>query len=383
MKILWFTWKDLSHPWAGGAELVNERLAERLVEEGHEVTFLVGGYKNSISQELVNGYKVIRIGGYYSVFWQAYIYYRKNLSDWPDLIIEEINTVPFFTKFYTKQPSGLIIHQLCRKVWFYQLKLPVSLLGYIIEPIYMRLLKNTKVITISESSRNDLQQLGFKPDNISIMKLGIDHEPINKLNIEDKYPQPTLLSLGAIRPMKQTIDHIKGFELAKKDVPNLKLTIAGDCGGNYGKQVLDYIKMSRHKHDIEYLGKVSSPKRMDLMRRSHLILGTSVKEGWGLTITEAASQGTPAIVYDVDGLRDSTHYGTTGVITKANTPYALSEAIISIFKNKDSYVQLCKRALESSRHYNFEICFTDFKKYIAEISATKPKSKLVSGEELA
>ena len=31
MKILWFTWKDMNYPEAGGAELVNEELAKRLV----------------------------------------------------------------------------------------------------------------------------------------------------------------------------------------------------------------------------------------------------------------------------------------------------------------------------------------------------------------
>ncbi|RKY81760.1 glycosyltransferase family 1 protein, partial [candidate division KSB1 bacterium] len=45
MNLLWLTWKDRKHPLAGGAELVNEKLAKRLVQDGHRVIFLVGGYK--------------------------------------------------------------------------------------------------------------------------------------------------------------------------------------------------------------------------------------------------------------------------------------------------------------------------------------------------
>ena len=39
MKILWLTWKDRKNPLAGGAEVVNEELAKRLVKDGHEVIF--------------------------------------------------------------------------------------------------------------------------------------------------------------------------------------------------------------------------------------------------------------------------------------------------------------------------------------------------------
>src|ERR1035438_3580696 len=37
------------------------------------------------------------------VYLEAFLYYKKNLHSWPDLVIEEINTIPFFTKYYIKQ----------------------------------------------------------------------------------------------------------------------------------------------------------------------------------------------------------------------------------------------------------------------------------------
>ena len=59
MKILWLTWKDKDNPLAGGAEAVNEELAKRLVKGGHEVLFLVGGYKGGSSEERRFGFKII------------------------------------------------------------------------------------------------------------------------------------------------------------------------------------------------------------------------------------------------------------------------------------------------------------------------------------
>ena len=55
MKILWLTWKDREHPLAGGAEVVNEELAKRLVADGHEVTFVVGGFQGGAASAKRDG----------------------------------------------------------------------------------------------------------------------------------------------------------------------------------------------------------------------------------------------------------------------------------------------------------------------------------------
>ena len=100
MNYVWFTWKDPKHPEAGGAELVNDELAKRLVAEGHQVKFICGGFKDCKTTSMINGYEVIRVGNRFTLYWQAYRYYESNLADWADIVIEEINTIPFFTKLY-------------------------------------------------------------------------------------------------------------------------------------------------------------------------------------------------------------------------------------------------------------------------------------------
>ncbi len=77
MKILWFTWKDRKNPLAGGAEVVNEELAKRLARNGHEVIFLVGGFNGGQKEEIIDGYKIIRLGNRWTVYWRAYGYYKK------------------------------------------------------------------------------------------------------------------------------------------------------------------------------------------------------------------------------------------------------------------------------------------------------------------
>ena len=190
MKILWLTWKDKKNPLAGGAEVVNEELAKRLVTDGHEVIFLVGGFTGGTSEETKDGFKIIRCGNRWSVYFKAYQYYKKNLKDWSDLVIDEVNTIPFFAKFYVKQKNILFVHQLCRQIWFYQMFFPLSLVGYLLEPIYLWLLRDRKVITVSESTKRDLIKFGFKKENISIISEGIEIEPVTNLCLLYTSPSP-------------------------------------------------------------------------------------------------------------------------------------------------------------------------------------------------
>jgi len=55
-------------------------------------------------------------------------------------------------------------------------------------------------------------------------------------------------------------------------------------------------------------------------------LVTSVREGWGLVVTEAASVGTPSYGYDVPGLRDSIL--VSGGVSTACSPRALGAAVV-------------------------------------------------------
>lgn len=364
MRILWFTWKDLKHPQAGGAEVVNEELAKRLIKDGHEVTFIVGGFSGGQAKETVHGYRVIRLGNRYSVYWLAYRYYKKRLKGWADLVIDEVNTVPFFTKFYVSERSILIIHQLARQIWFYQMVFPLSLMGYLLEPLYLRLLNDQKVITISGSSKLDLLRHGFHSKNISIISMGIQMQPVKNVRSIKKYSQPTILSLGAIRPMKRTADQIKAFELTKHDIPSAQLKVAGDASDPYGQKVLKMIKASPYAADIEYLGKVTSQQKVALMQKSHLIMVTSVKEGWGLIVTEAASRGTPAVVYDVDGLRDSVKHNETGLVCPSNTPAGLAKNVTVLLDDHKRYNEYRRNAWRWSKEITFERCYQDFKRII-------------------
>ena len=237
-----------------------------------------------------------------------------------------------------------------------------GIFGYVAETIYLMLLGNRDVITVSDSSKRDLSRYGFKRNRIKVIGEGIELEPVTDLSLK-KFEQPTMLSLGALRPMKRTDHIVRAFELAKKDLPNLRLVVAGDPSGN--DKVRKVIEASPYRDSIEFLGKVSREKKIELMQRAHLVCVASVKEGWGLVVTEANSQGTPAVAYDIDGFRDSIRHGETGLLTEKNDPESLAKAVVSLLSDTERYAMMRKNGWEWSKEKTFEQSYADFLEAIA------------------
>lgn len=360
MNILWFSWKDTNHPQAGGAEVVSFNLMKRLVKNGYRVRLITAHYDGANDKDTVEGVEIYRVGGRFSVYLKAYGLYKKQFKKWPDLMIDEMNTIPFGCGIYGKQRSVLLTYQLARRVWFYQMPFPVSLIGYIVEPIYLFILSRfyKTIVTESESTRTDLQKYGFKGKGIHVFRVGIDLSPLKKL--ESKKNPNHILFLGSVRPMKQTLDAIKAFECAHENDPKLRLLIAGDANGKYANKITKYINNSKHKEVIEVLGRVPQETKMQLMRNAAVILVTSIKEGWGLIVTEANSQGTIAIAYDNDGLRDSVQAGVSGILVKSGDYESMGLQINQLVTNPAGAEMMRHNALKLSKQYTFDNSYKDF-----------------------
>lgn len=365
MSILWISWKDRWHPSAGGAEVISHELRKRLHVDGHAVTLLTSGYRGAPARETKQGIDIIRVGmSRYTHPLRASSHYLRRLRNKFDIVIEEVNAAPYFSVLFGKRAKRfLFYHHLEREVWLHEAPPPLNVLGYyILEPFMTRVLGRAQVplITVSESTKQEMAHYGFDPKATHIISEGIELKPLVQLDEHTKFERPTMLSLGGVRAMKRTLDQIKAFEIAKQYMPDLQLKIAGDASGAYGQKVLDYIAHSPFGADIDYVGRISQKDKAALMRSCHVIAVTSVKEGWGLIVTEAASQGTPAVVYDVPGLRDSVRHKQTGLVTHAE-PHALAEGIAELLQNTNTYNRLRHAAWQWSKHITFDNSYADLK----------------------
>lgn len=338
---------------------------DRLVRDGHQVTVITSRYPGASDKGEINGALVYRVGNRYTVYLRARRLFLNKFKDWADIVIDEMNTIPFCSGYYNNTKNVLLCYQLAREVWFYQMVFPISLIGYLAEPIILRLLskKYDLILTESDSSKKDIEKYGFK--NVQIFRIGMALKPLASLG--KKKNDNIILSLGTVRPMKRTLHAVLAFESARDINENLEMIIAGDNSGSYAKKLIKHVQNSRHSKAIHVKGRISKESRLKTMREANLIIVTSIKEGWGLIVTEANSQGTPAIAYDVDGLRDSIKCNTTGNLVPNGNYKKMGRMIADLLSDQSRYESFRQNSWKWSKEFTFENSYQDFIRLLSKI----------------
>lgn len=311
-NVLIFSWRDLKHPEKGGAEVYMHNIAERLAKK-YNVTVFTAQPGNVGRQDRVNGVTILRRGSTYSVYLWAFIYYIFKFRYRTDFIIDIENGIPFFTPLFSEKPKVLVVHHVHKRQWFIQYPWLVALFGYFLETVAMPLFyKKVPVVTVSRSSMKDLTEIGFASKRIFI---GYNSVPLKVGGVvKSKYAEPTLLYSGRLKAYKRVELAIKLMPELKKKFPHIKLIVAG--GGDVTPEIVSLVEKLNLKNNVELLGYISEKKKWELMQKAWVFLMPSVKEGWGITIMEAAKCATPSVGFDVPGVRDSIQDGHSGLIAK-------------------------------------------------------------------
>jgi glycosyltransferase involved in cell wall biosynthesis len=105
---------------------------------------------------------------------------------------------------------------------------------------------------------------------------------------------------------------------------------------------------------VVFWDRVSPQEKHRLMSEAHALLMTSVREGWGLVVTEASACGTPAIVYDVPGLRDSVRNESTGLVVPPR-PGSLFDAMLRLTRDPSLYDHLIAEGRRWSGTLSFDV----------------------------
>jgi glycosyltransferase involved in cell wall biosynthesis len=295
LRVLILNWKDMKHPQAGGAEVYVERVAARLVALGHDVTLFAAAVEGLPERDEGDGYAIVRRGGRFGVYSQARGFWRSEGDGRFDVVIDQCNTRPFLTPRYVRSAAIVgLFYQVAREVWRYEMPFPIAVAGrYVFEPWWLRSYRRVPVMTISASSAQSLHDYGVEHTVI----LPIGHDPAEPVD-EPKADKPTVVFLGRLSANKRPDHAIEAFELLRRSHPDAQMWIMGD---GPMRSELD----QRSAAGVELLGRVPIAERQRRLAASHVLVATSVREGWGLNVSEAAAVGTPTIGYAVDGLRDS------------------------------------------------------------------------------
>jgi glycosyltransferase involved in cell wall biosynthesis len=345
LRILFLNWRDVRNPDAGGAEVFTHEVSKRWVENGHEVSLLTSGVPGGQRVETIDGVRIRRMGRLRTGSFHARAQKELARLSGFDVVIDEINTIPFFTPLWRWRlpPVVALIHQLAGDVWDAEVPRPFAALGRSLEPHALRLYQDVPVVTVSESTREDLLRLGLK--DVQVVPNGRDQPP--DFNGLPKEASPTFLFVGRLAANKRPDHAVEAFTIIKGELPDARLWMVG-------RGPLEQKLQKTLPEGAEMLGYLPRQELYERMARAHCLLVPSVREGWGLVVIEANSVGTPAVGYDVPGVRDSIRPRETGLLAEAGDSQALGRQALELLRDEEEFATLCRHAIRWSAGFSWQ-----------------------------
>ncbi len=366
MRILALNWNDLKNPYAGGAEVHLEELLRRLVRAGHQVTLFCSGFTGCPPEETVEGIRIVRRGNRYNFNLIAPWHLRRLVKNGRfDVLVEDVNKIPFYTPLFLNLRTLVVVPHLFATTVFQEINFVLGTYIYLAERPMIYFYRGLPFNVISESTADDLVARGVPRRDISVIHCGINRDLYAPDPNVARYDQPTVLYLGRIKKYKSIHHLIQAFGYVKREVPRARLMIVGD--GDYVGPLKSLTQSLGLADDVEFPGYVPTADKVLRMRRSHVAVLPSLKEGWGLTNIEANSVGTPVIAADAPGLRDSVRDGETGFLYPHGDVGNLARKIISVLADDALHARLAEGALKWAERFSWDNAAVQFEMLLRRV----------------
>ena len=336
--IVMVSWKDAAHPKRGGAETYTLTVLHGLQRQGYEVTWFVPTVQGLPTEEVTSGgVQVLRRGSTLTHFlhiWRYLLNHRHTV----DLVIDQINAYPMLTCLVVPSRKGLtLVHQLSREVWFYELPRPLAYIGYRLEPLLLRLYRQRPTVTVSQSSAADLRDLGF--ENVAVVENALPF-PLPPPRKRARPETPHFVGLGRLVRMKRFEHLLTAFAEVRRTLPDAQLTIIGRGSNVYAAELVQKVKAT---DGATLLENASENLKHETLAAATAVVATSVREGWGLMVSEGHAHGTPSVAYRVPGLQDSTQDGVNGLLCPPD-PQALARTMLALHQDSARWATFSRAA---------------------------------------
>jgi glycosyltransferase involved in cell wall biosynthesis len=318
-RVHFVAWRDLDDPEAGGSELHAHRIASLWADAGIDVTFRTSGVKGAEAPLTRDGYRVLRQAGRYGVFpgaaWEGIrMGHREG-----DALVEIWNGMPFFSPLWYRGPRLVFLHHVHAEMWGMVLPRRLARMGELLERrIAPRAYRRSRIVTLSESSRSEIIDiLGLAPERISVSPPGVDarFSPGG-----ERSPVPLVVAVGRLVPVKRFDVLVRALADLRERVPTLRAVIIGE---GYARPELEQLRSELGAESwLELPGRVEDDELVEWYRRAWVVASTSLREGWGMTLTEAAACGTPAVATAIAGHSDAVLEGQSGLLVESTDDIA-------------------------------------------------------------
>lgn len=352
-----FGWRDLDDDEAGGSEVHADSIESIWARAGLQVTHRTSFSSGRPPIDVRNGYRVSRRGNRYLVFPRAAVAELTGRLGPTDAVIEIWNGVPFLSPWWWHGPTAVWLHHVHGPMWQQSLPGPVAPLGNLLEerlapPWYRRV----PVVTLSQSSKDELvDELGFDRGHVTVIPPGIDPS-FSPLDPADpgvgRSPTPLAVAVGRLTPVKDFCRLVRVMAGVRDRVPDLELVIVGE---GYERAAIEAQVAAVGGQDwVRLPGRISDEELLSLYRRAWLAVSASTREGWGMTLTEAAACGTPAVATDIAGHADAIDDGRSGLLGRSDDE--LVELATRVLTDPTTRSALRAGALERAGELTWEAC---------------------------
>ena len=341
-------WRDPKNPLSGGAERVTLGYLAALARRGHEVFWFAPLFPGALEQEQIEGVQVVRGGRIGTSFLQARRWHRREPRF--DLVIDQHHGLPWYAPWWCRTNCIAYIHEVLGPIWDAFYSWPKSAVGKFQERWTHWLYRNVPFWTACESTRDDLQAHGVR--NITLIRYGVHTRALPALAPKPLAEPLRLIAVSRLAPNKRVDHAIRTLKvLVERGVAaELMVVGTGEMETNLNQLVQTLGLQSR----VKFTGGLPEAEKDIRLRDAHFLLHTSQREGWGLNVIEANAMGTPAAVYPVPGLIESTLHEQTGLVAASESPEALADTLIKILRTPAPYESYRLKAWERAKTFHWD-----------------------------
>ena len=322
-------WRDLASPWAGGAEVQIHAVAERLVGRGHEVRLLASRFPGCAPAAEIAGVQVRRHGTWWNANFALHAAARRELATgrW-DVVLEDVNKIPFFTPLVARVPVVVLVPHLFGTTIYRETNPLLGTYIWLLERPFPWVYRRCLTMPVSESTRADLLRRGIAPERAIVVHNGLDFARYQLLPPPPRSSRPTLVHLGRLMRYKSADVAVRALAHVRAELPEARLVLAGDGPDQPRLEAL--ARRLGVAGAVEFRGFVPHAEKVRLLWESHVLLNPSPKEGWGLTVLEANACGVPVVASRRPGLVDSVRDGETGRLVPYGDAAAFAAAALEL-----------------------------------------------------
>jgi glycosyltransferase involved in cell wall biosynthesis len=368
MNILAVNWQDLENPHAGGAEIHLFEIFGRIAEAGHRVRMVCSGWPGAADRAIIRGIEVHRTGGRHSFALLGRGAVRRAIAaERPEIVVEDVNKLPLFLASVTELPLCVLVPHLFGETAFQEAPWPMAATVWLAERPLPRAYRRAGFHAISESTRDDLVARGVAASRIRVIHPGVDGRRFCPSPSEPRAAEPRFLYVGRLKRYKGIGLAIQALAVARRSRPDLRLDIAGT--GDFRPALERLAGELGQTEAVTFHGFVSEERKIALLRGAWANLFPSPKEGWGITVVEAAACGTPSLASDSPGLRDSVRHMETGYLVPHGDVGALAQRMLELAGDPALVTRLGVAARRFAEGLSWERAAAETERHLQDIIA--------------